>query len=223
MKMALKKSHNPAIWISMAIIVMTLSCNIPGLSRNSSPGAETQPENPTHETEMQAEIPTLEATVQPMSPTQSSSSVDNNQANCLAGVIPGQTNRDEVIILLGEPAATQQEGSYEALQYASSLRGQYHTVYLQNQVVERVSSVLTEDNPMTWSAVKSQYGEPAYTAYSDYLEGSRNLAFPEQGLTFIADPDLDIVFIQECFIPMSLEDYMRIFGDFLPKENPFKK
>jgi hypothetical protein len=212
MKMALKKSRKPAIWISIAIIVMTLSCNIPGLSQNSSPDAETQPE-----------IPTLEATAQAMSPTQSSPSEDNNQANCLVGVIPGQTNRDEVINLWGEPATTQQDGNYEALQYASHLRGQYHSVYLQNQVVEWVSTVLTEDNPLTWSAVKAQYGEPAHTAYSDYLEGSRNLAFPEQGLNFIADPELDIVFIQECFAPLSLEDYMRIYGDSLPQENPFTK
>lgn len=223
MKMALKNSPKPAIWISMAIIVITLSCNMPGLSQNPSPGAETQPENPIQETEMQSKTPALEATAQPMSTTQPSTPVDNNQANCLAGVIPGQTNRDEVITLWEEPAATQQEGGYEALQYASHLRGQYHTVYLQNQVVEWVSTVLTEDNPLTWSAVKAQYGEPAHTAYSDYLEGSRNLAFPEQGLNFIADPELDIIFIQECFVPLSLEDYMRAYGDFLPKENPFTK
>jgi hypothetical protein len=158
-----------------------------------------------------------------MSPTQSSTSVDNNQANCLAGVIPGQTNRDEVITILGEPDATRQEGNYEALQYPTHLIGQYHTVYLQNQVVEWVSTVLTEDNPLTWSAVRAQYGEPAHTAYSDYLEGSRNLAFPEQGLNFIADPELDIVFVQECFVPMSLADYMQAYGDFLPQENPFTK
>jgi hypothetical protein len=223
MKMALKRNRKSAAWMGITVIMVTLACNIPGLSQNSSPGAETQPENPTQETEMQVEIPTLEATAQPMSPTQSSTSVDNNQANCLAGVIPGQTNRDEVITILGEPDATRQEGNYEALQYPTHLIGQYHTVYLQNQVVEWVSTVLTEDNPLTWSAVRAQYGEPAHTAYSDYLEGSRNLAFPEQGLNFIADPELDIVFVQECFVPMSLADYMQAYGDFLPQENPFTK
>jgi len=122
--------------------------------------------------------------------------------------------------LWGDPVATQQEGSYEALKYASPLKGQNNTVYLLNQVVDWVNIVLAEDNPLTWSAVKAQYGEPAYTAYSDYLQGSRNYAFPEQGLNFIADDELDIVFIQECFVPMSLEDYGNAYGIFLPQEDP---
>ena len=212
MKTALKKSHKPALWISMTIIVMTLSCNLPGSSRNPSSDAETQPE-----------IPTLENTAQPQSPAQSSAAENNNQVSCLEGIMPGQTNRAEVITLWGEPAATQQDGSYEALQYATPFIGQFHTIYLTNQVVEWVSTALSEDKPLTWSAVKAQYGEPAYTAFSDYLEGSRNFAFPEQGLNFIADPDLDAVFVQECFVPMSLENYMQLYGDFLPQENPFTK
>ncbi len=51
MKMALKKSHEPAIWI---IIMLTLGCNLPGPSQNSSPDAETQPETPTQENAGQA-------------------------------------------------------------------------------------------------------------------------------------------------------------------------
>ncbi len=223
MKMALRKNHKPAIWISIAIILITLGCNIPGLFQNSSPEAETQPEIPTQDTELQPENPTLEATFQAMLATPSSPSENNNEADCLPEIFPGKTTKAEVTALLGDPAAIQQDGGHEALQYASSLRGQYNTVYFQNQVVDWVSLVLAEDNPLTWSAVKTQYGEPAHTAYSDYLQGSQIYAFPEQGLNFTADDKLDIVFIQECFVPMSLEDYMKVYGDFLLQNDPFRK
>lgn len=221
--MALKKNHKPAIWIIITIIMITLGCNLSGQSQNSSQDTDTPPENPTQEIEAQAEIPTLEATSPNMLPSQSSPSDNNYRADCLAGIFPGQTSRTDVIALLGEPFAAQQEGSNEALQFTSPMRGQYNTVYLLNHVVDWVSIVLAEDDPLTWSAIKAQYGEPVHTAYSDYLQGSRNFAFPEQGLNFIADPDLDAVFIQECFVPMSLEDYTEAYGDFLPQEDPYTK
>jgi hypothetical protein len=223
MKTAFKKNHKSATWIGITVILVTLACNIPGLSQNSSPDAENQPANPTLESAAQAENQTLEATAETMQPAQSSPSENNNQANCLAGVIPGETNRAAVITIWGEPDGTQQEGNYEALLYKSHLVGQYHTISLQNQVVEWVSVVLAEDNPLAWSGVKAQYGEPAHTAYSAYLAGSLNFAYPEQGLSFIANPDLDTVFIQECFVPMSLEGYLSAYGDFLPQDDPFTK
>lgn len=224
MKTALKRNPKPAVtWIVISLILVTLACNIPGLSQNSSPEAEIQPANPTQESDAQAEIPTLEAIAENMQLTPSSPLENNNQANCLAGVTPGETHRTEVITIWGEPDGTRQEGNYEALLYTSHLMGQYHTIYLQNQVVEWVSRVLAEDDPLTWSEIKAQYGEPAHTAYSTYLEGSLIFAFPERGLDFIANPDLDAVFIQECFIPMSLDVYMSTYGDFLPQEDPFTK
>lgn len=223
MKTALKKKHKPAIWIIISIIMITLSCNLPNLSQNSSQEAETQSENPTQENAGQAESPTLEATSQSMLPTQTPNSENNNRADCLTGIFPGQTSRAEVVALLGDPIVSQQDGDYEALQYTSPLRGQYNTVYLLNQVVDWVSIALADEYPLTWSAVKAQYGEPIHTAYSDYLQGSRNFAFPEKGLNFIADDKLDIVFIQECFIPMSVGDYIKAYGDFLLQEDPFTK
>ena len=99
MKMALKKSHKLPIWMIIMIIMITVGCNLPGPFQNSSPNAETLPENPTQETKVQLEIPTLEATSPEILPTQSSPSDINNRADCLAGIIPGKTNRDEVIAL----------------------------------------------------------------------------------------------------------------------------
>jgi len=212
MKTALKRNRNLAAWISIMVFMVMVACVLPGQSQNSTPDTEISPANPT-----------LEATAENMKPTQSSPLEENKQDNCLAGIFPGKTIKEEVVTLLGEPVAAYQEGSYEALQYPTSLRGQYITVYLLNQVVDSISVVLTEDDNQTWSEIKGQYGEPAHTAQSDYLEGSFNLVFPEQGLNFIANPDLDVVFIRECFTPMSLESYLRVYGDFLPQENPFTK
>ncbi|HEY5271207.1 MAG TPA: hypothetical protein VII97_12800 [Anaerolineales bacterium] len=45
--------------------------------------------------------------------------------------------------------------------------------------------------------------------------------FPDKGLAFLADQAMDVVSIQECFIPMALEDYMKTWGKSLPAEDPF--
>jgi len=143
------------------------------------------------------------------------------QAACLAGIFPGTTTRDEAVALLGEPLAVEPEGDLETLLYASPLGGQFNSIVVQNQVVALVGIVLGEETPQAWSAVMAQYGEPAHTAYSNYLQGSMTYIYPDQGLAFVASPDSDVVFIQECFIPMTLENYMNTWGSSLPAENPY--
>ncbi|MCJ7434973.1 MAG: hypothetical protein MUO77_15940 [Anaerolineales bacterium] len=200
MKTAFKKNHKINIFaIVIAGVLVILSCNF--LAKNRAQDENSQPE-----------VPAQPAAVE-----------SNSGSDCIAGIFPGKTSRAEVIAMLAEPIATQQDGGYESLLYASPLRGQYNTIYLLDQVVNRVSIVLAEDNPLSWSAVKAQYGEPAHIAFSNYLQGSRNFAFPEQGFNFIADEELDAVFIQNCFIPMPLDGYLQAYGAFLLKDDPFIK
>jgi len=78
-----------------------------------------------------------------------------------------------------------------------------------------------EENPLAWSAIKAQYGEPAKTTYSNYLQWSMTYIYPDRGLAFVAAEGPDVVFIQECFIPMTLDEYMNTWGKLLPAENPF--
>jgi hypothetical protein len=143
------------------------------------------------------------------------------QAACLEGIFPGTTTRDAVVALLGEPVAVESEGDLETLLYASPLGGKFNSIVIQNRVVGLVSIVLGEDNPLAWSAVQAQYGEPAQTAYSNYLQGSLTYIYPDQGLAFVAAQAPDVVFIRECFVPLPLEDYMNTWGKSLPAEDPF--
>jgi len=46
---------------------------------------------------------------------------------------------------------------------------------------------------------------------------------PSQGLSVFIDENMDVVFIQECFVPMSLKNCMLAHGNFLPAKNPFDK
>ncbi len=223
MRMAFKSSHKPAIYFVSTLILMTAACSAAGSPQNTSPDANPQPVATSPATAAQPEGPVQATASQPTQPAQAPASGDNARADCLEGIYPGKTGKSEVIALLGEPAAVQQDGSHEALQYISPTKGQYNTVYLTDQVVERVSVVLPESDPLTWSEVSAWYGEPAHTAFSDYLPGSQYFAYPEQGLSFIADADLDIVFLRECFAPMPLEDYLNAYGDALLMEDPFTK
>ncbi len=142
---------------------------------------------------------------------------------CLKGVFPGKTTEDELPAVIGYPLIEETEGDFKYLRYRTTVYGQLNSVTLQNGVAVQVSFIQPEDQPLAWSAVKKQIGEPAHTAYSTYLQGSMVYAYPTQGRAFIADENLDIVFIQECFIPMSLEDYRTTYGDMLPSEDPFTR
>jgi hypothetical protein len=143
------------------------------------------------------------------------------QDACLPGIYPGKTTKDEVIILLGTPVSAEEGNGFATLLYPSPLAIQNNVVYLDNQVVSLVSIVSAGDKPLTWSSVKLQYGEPAHTAYTTYLQGSRYYAYPAQGLGYVADEEMDIVYIQDCFIPMSPEDFLNSWGKSLLTEDPF--
>ncbi|MFA5873570.1 MAG: hypothetical protein WC832_06365, partial [Anaerolineales bacterium] len=57
--------------------------------------------------------------------------------------------------------------------------------------------------------------------YTNYLQGSMTYIYPDKGRAFIADENADIVFTKQCFLPMSLEDYLNTWGKNLPSEDPF--
>lgn len=204
MKTGYRKNRDLSILIAPIVMVFAmLACNLP--TQSNAPGQGTPTNGPGQST------PT---------PTQPGGGGD---AACLPGIFPGTTTRDEVVALLGDPLAVEPEGGIETLLYASPLRGQFNSIALQNQVVALVSIVLGEDNPQAWSDVKAQYGEPAHTAFSNYLQWSMTYVYPDRGLAFVADEGLDAVFIRDCFVPMSLEDYMNTWGKSLPAEDPFTK
>ena len=163
---------------------------------------------------------TINLTDEPAAPSSSGSTVG---AECIKGIVPGKTTKEEAMTLLGYPLAAQPEGNLEVLQYASPTYGQLNSVAIQNGVVVLVSIVQAEDQPLAWSTVNAQYGAPSNTAYSDYMTGSKTHAFPDHGRAFIVDENMDVVLIQQCFIPMSLENYMLTYGNFLPTEDPFNK
>jgi hypothetical protein len=142
-------------------------------------------------------------------------------AECLPGILPGQTTREETLARLGNPLATNEGGALETLSYGSAIFKQLNSVVLQNGVVVLVTVIQPVDHPLAWSEVKQQNGEPAYTAYTNYSQGSRVYAFPSLGRAFTADEQWDAVFIQQCFVPMSLENYILVYGNFLPMEDPF--
>ncbi len=140
---------------------------------------------------------------------------------CLPGIIPGTTTRDQLVSLLGEPLAVEPEGAFEDMLYSSPSQGQFNSVYIQDGVVVLVSIVTAGDSPLAWSAVEAQYGEPAHTTYSYYLQSAMTYIYPERGLAFIASQAPDIVYIRQCFAPMALDDYMTTWGQSLPAEDPF--
>jgi hypothetical protein len=213
MKRVSRRSHDlPFILAASMLGLAMLACTCNLLNQPNGQGQGT----PTHASGQAT--PTKRPGQATPTSTQPGSAA---QAACLAGIFPGTTTRDEVVALLGEPVAVEPEGDLETLLYASPLGGQFNSILVQNQVVGLVSMMVGEDTPLAWSAVKTQYGEPAHTAYSNYLQGSMTYIYPDQGQAFVASQGPDVVFLRECFVPMTLEDYLNTWGKSLPAEDPY--
>lgn len=141
---------------------------------------------------------------------------------CYQGITPGQTTKAEVTALLGEPIKTLMDGAYEIMQYPSPLPVIPNSIVLLDQEVALITMV-EEDGALAWSAVKAQYGESAYKAYSNFQEGSRTVVYPENGLAFVIDESFDAVLLKQCFAPLPLDAYLTLWGKDLPTEDPFTK
>ncbi len=140
---------------------------------------------------------------------------------CYEGITPGQTTKGQVIALLGDPMSIGQEDINEILLYPSSFPRMFNTIILQNQVVVFMDVLVDAENALAYSAIKALYGEPGQITYTTYLQGSMTYIYPDKGRAFIADENADVVFTKQCFLPISLEDYMNTWGKNLPSEDPF--
>ena len=140
---------------------------------------------------------------------------------CYKGITPGQTKKADVLALLGDPTRTEQDGSNEILLYPSPYPKQFNTIVFQDQIVVLIDVVIGDEDALAFSAIKALYGEPVQKNYTNYLQGSMTYIYPDKGRAFIADENADIVFTKQCFLPMSLEDYLNTWGKNLPSEDPF--
>ena len=140
---------------------------------------------------------------------------------CYQGITPGQTTRADVVALLGDPTRTEQDGANEILLYPSPHPRQFNTINVQDQIVVLLDIIMGDEEAMAFSAIKALYGEPGHIAYTNYLQGSMVYIYPDKGRAFIADENADIVFTKQCFLPMSLDDYLNTWGKDLPSEDPF--
>ena len=202
MKTGSRRSHDLSFFLAASMLGLAmLACNLPAQSSSPDQGTPTNGSGQATPTSTQ---PGGEA-----------------QADCLAGIVPGATTRDEVVALLGEPAGTDNSAGVEILFYSSPVGGVFNSISLQNETVAMLSVILGENNLLNWSTIQEEYGEPIHTTYSNYLQGSMTYIYPEQGLAFVADKGMGVVFIKQCFIPMSIDDYLKTWGASLPTQDPF--
>lgn len=140
---------------------------------------------------------------------------------CYPGIIPDRSTRAEVLGLLGQPVHNEREGVTERLFYSSPISSQNNIIELEDDLVSYISIVFADAQIPRLSEVQAKLGQPEHTAYSTYLRGTRTYLYPGQGLLLIADPLMDIVFIQECFQPQALNDFLSRYGADLPEEDPY--
>jgi hypothetical protein len=143
--------------------------------------------------------------------------------SCLGGIVPGVTDSEEVIAILGQPSRKENHGEQEMLLYSSSTKGIFNLVLVEKGVARYTSRLFGEEDAPRLSGILEKLGEPEYLAYSYFKAGSRTYVYPQKGLLFIADPNMDIVFIQDCLEPQDLASFLASYGENIPEENPYTR
>lgn len=141
---------------------------------------------------------------------------------CFAGIIPGQTTVEQLISAFGQPALAIEKDGLQTLGYPSFIPNQYNVFVIADGRVTLIGMQL-DPSVFTLSQLTNLIGQPDMVTYSMYLQGTRTYLYPQQGLAFIVEPEADLVFYQECIVPMSLEQYLASWGAELPMENPFNE
>jgi hypothetical protein len=199
-----KNPKNPkAIWIILSTLPLLLAClgsQSPGSTNQNGPASD--PES-IQDQEQGATHPFAQS--------------------CLGGIVPGVTTREEVIAALGQPSIHENEGDQEAFYYSSGTKGIFNSVLVEQGIARYTSKLLGEQEALRLSSILEQLGEPEYRAYSHFVAGSRTYAYPQQGLLFIADPNMDVVFIQDCFLPQDLASFLATYGEDLPTADPYTR
>lgn len=144
---------------------------------------------------------------------------DETMAECLDGLIIGQTTRQEIIGQYGDPQYAGEEDGYETLLYSSDFPGQYSSIIVEDDVVVMANFILEDGNDLALSYVQSMFGDPEETTFSNYLQGSLTYLYPNYGKVLVASPETDVVFIYQCFEPMSINKYFDTWGANLPTED----
>ncbi|MBI5716005.1 MAG: hypothetical protein HZC38_21620 [Chloroflexi bacterium] len=212
MKTGLRKNvRSSLVVVVMSLMIVALACNFPS-STTPMPSQDSSPSQVSPTLLPPTLKPSIAATATPLA-----------RPVCYEGIILGATTKDQAIGLLGKPIAIETIDDYEDLLYPSALSSQFDSILLQNQIVVRVDRVLGKDEALKLSAVKSQYGKTDYTAYSNYQHWAKTYIYPEKGLAFTADENLDVVFLKQCFVPMTIDKYKSLWGKDLPTQDPFIK
>ena len=186
------------------LMVSILACRIPGRGRTAGEEPQAGP--------VQADqVPIIDAV----------QDVSEPALPCYPGIVPGRSTRAEVIGLLGQPVHSEQDGITERLYYPTAAGGQRDIIEILQDQVSYISMGYPEAQMPRLSERQAVLGQPEQTTYSTYMRGTRTYLYPGQGLLLIADPLMDNVFIQECFQPQALNDFLSRYGADLPEEDPY--
>ncbi|MCB2209866.1 hypothetical protein KQH62_03125 [bacterium] len=172
---------------------------------------------PTQKAELINEQPSEEQ----VPPEQDQEENQMNDSACISGILPGISSSDDVINQFGEPTSRfAEEENTETFEYPSSLESIPNSFVIQNDTVILIGRSL-EENELSLADLVSRYGEPEQSVYSYFMQGSMTYLYPQTGLAAVVNEGDDSVLWMQCFIPMTLQDYLNSWGSELPMDDPF--
>lgn len=161
------------------------------------------------------------------SPTESPEGENHTRAIslCYPEIVVGITTNDEVINLLGSPVRQFHDDSYDmdVWLYPSDNGLIPNAVFLQNDLVQYLSGKFGEEHELTLTSLVEKLGEPSQKMYSNYAEGTMMYIYPDLGAGYLVNEKNQGVLFEYLFVPMMMDEYLRLWGKDLSLEDPYTR
>jgi hypothetical protein len=133
-------------------------------------------------------------------------------------ITPGLTTFEEVVALVGNADKEMEAFGMKYLLYRSE-PGSYGAIAISEDNLVRLIAISPRDNRNV-EEFKIENGEPEAVYFSNYAAGSRTVAYPKLGCTFVVSSG-GIIAQAMYHESMTLGAYEVKLGQYFPNEDPF--
>lgn len=134
----------------------------------------------------------------------------SNQAVDLSWILPGKTEKNEIISRFGEPNKSVTTATNETLFYNSKISTRNNQIIIEGGIVILVKEMFSYTDEKKISNFSEVYGLPNYSLFGpDSAGGNKLYVYPDKGIAYIGQPKFDALEEVWYFSPTTIDDFKK--------------
>src|SRR5258706_2880693 len=150
----------------------------------------------------------LKGPISPVTPTPT----PINKIAAFGSLIPGVSNENDVLNVLGRPIDTKTENGLVTSQYKSTNQYRFNKVIFTNGTTKLIKEIVNSNDNKDASSITSIYGAPQYTLYEKLSNSVFNLyVYPQNRIAYLGATDGTLKEIWY-FEPTTIDNFIKDWG-----------